>query len=95
MRVTHVYCYTLLMLVKVLAPYCVPSVPFNPLSPNIHIQILHVLIFIHLLRDTLRELNKRSQHFLFGDHLINSHNHFSSQCMDIIREKLMLVTIGT
>ena len=40
-RVTHVSCYTLLMLVKFLAPYCAPSVPFNPLSPNIHIQILH------------------------------------------------------
>ena len=33
--------------------------------------------------------------FLFGDHFINSHNHFSWQRMDIVRRKLMLVTIRT
>ena len=74
MGVTHVYYYTLLMLVKVSASYCVPSVPFtfNHLSPNIHIQILHTDIHIFpLVRDKLRELNKRSMHFLFGDHLDN------------------------
>ena len=46
-------------------------------------------------RDKLREFKKRTKHFLFGDHLINSRNHFSSQHMDIVRRKFMLVTIGT
>ena len=35
------------------------------------------LIFKHFLRDNMRVFNKKSKHFLFGDHLINSHNHFS------------------
>ena len=35
-------------------------------------------------------------HFLLRDHFItDSHNLISLQCMDIIRRKLMLVTIGT
>ena len=34
-------------------------------------------------------------HFLLHDHFINSPNLISWQCMDIIRRKLMLVTIGT
>ena len=48
----------------------------SPLSPNIHIQILHTDIHT-FFRDNLREFNKKSMHFLFGDLLINSHNHFS------------------
>ena len=43
----------------------------------------------------LRESDKRSMQFHFGDHFINSRNHISWKCMDIIRRKLMLVTIGT
>ena len=44
------------------------------------------------LNNTLREFGRRSKHFLLGDHIINSHNHFSWQHMDIVRGKLMLVT---
>ena len=47
------------------------------------------------LKNKLREFDKRSKHFLLGDHFINSHNLISWQCMDIVRRKLMLVTIGT
>ena len=47
------------------------------------------------LKNELREYDKRSEHFPSGDHFINSHNLISRQCMDIVRRKLMLVTIGT
>ena len=43
------------------------------------------LIFIYFPRDNLREFNRRSKQFLFVDHLINSHNHFSCKHMDIVR----------
>ena len=46
------------------------------------------------LKNVLREFDKRSRHFLLGDHFINSHYLISCQCMDIVRRKLMLVTIG-
>ena len=45
--------------------------------------------------DGLREFDKRSRHFLLGDEFINSHNLISGQSMDMVRRKLMLVTIGT
>ena len=69
-----------------------PHERINPFKP----QYPHTISphwFIHFLRDKLR--NKRSNHFLFGDHLINSRNHFSWQHKDIVRRKLMLVTLGT
>ena len=47
------------------------------------------------LKNELWEFDKRSKYFLLGDHLINSHNLISWQCMDIVRRKLLLVTIGT
>ena len=46
------------------------------------------------LKNVLREFDKRSRHFLLGDHFINSHHLISCQCMDIVGRKLMLVTIG-
>ena len=42
---------------------------FNPLSPNVHVQILQILYIS--LRNELREFEKRSKQFLFGDQLIN------------------------
>ena len=45
--------------------------------------------------DGLREFDKRWKHCLLGDHFVNSHNLISWHCMDIVRRKLMLVTIGT
>ena len=33
--------------------------------------------------------------FYFGDHYINSHNLFSSLCIDIVDRNLMLVTLGS
>ena len=41
----------------------------------------------------LREFEKRSRHFLFCDHFINSHNLISWQCMDIDKRKLKLVKL--
>ena len=37
------------------------------------------------LKNELREFDKRSKHFLWGDHFINSHNLISWNCMDIVR----------
>ena len=34
-------------------------------------------------------------HFPFSDHFINSHNFSSRLCSDIVRRKLMLITLGT
>ena len=34
-------------------------------------------------------------HFPFSDHFINSHNFSSWLCIDIVRRKLMLITLGT
>ena len=47
------------------------------------------------LKNVLREFGKRSRHFLYGDHFINSHYLVFWQRIDISRRKLMLVTIGT
>ena len=66
----------------------------NPLSPNIHIQFLQTDLYI-LLKNVLWEHDKRSRYFLIVDHFINSHNLISWQIMDIVKRKLMLVTIGT
>ena len=68
---------------------------FNPLSPNIHIQILQNWSLYVSFMDGLREFDKRSRHFLLGDQLINSHSLISGQSMDMVKRKLMLVTIGT
>ena len=71
--------------------------PFiNPLSPNIisHTNSPNWSLYI-FVKNKLREFDNRSRHFLCGDHFINSHNLISWQCMDIMRRKLMLITIGT
>ena len=47
------------------------------------------------LTNSLEEFDKRAKHFSFGDHFINSHIFFSWKCIDILRRKLMLVSIGT
>ena len=46
------------------------------------------------LKSQSREFDKGSKHFFFGDHYINSHNLFSWWCIDSVRRKLMLVTLG-
>ena len=68
---------------------------FIPLSPNTHMQILQTDLHTFPLRMFWENLKKRSRHFLFRDDFINSHNLISWQWMDIVRRKLMLVTIGT
>ena len=66
---------------------------FNPFSPNIDPQANSPNSCLYISLDNkLREFEKRSKYFLFGDHLVNSHNLTSWHCMDIIRRKLMLVT---
>ena len=68
---------------------------FNPLGPNyLYANSPNRSLYISL-KNELREFDKRSKHFLLGDHFINSHNLISWQCMDIVRRKLMWVTIGT
>ena len=60
--------------------------PFPPhLSPDISINVL---------RAKLREFDKRSKRFPVSDRFINSHNLFKWLCMDIVRRKLMLITLG-
>ena len=39
------------------------------------------------LKNELREFDKRSKHFLFGDHFNNSHNLIFWLCRDIVRRK--------
>ena len=64
------------------------------LSPNIHIQNNSPKSLYISFMEGLREFDKRSRHFLLGDQFINSHNLISGQSMDMVRRKLMLVTIG-
>ena len=65
--------------------------PFQPQYP--HANSLDWSSYISL-NNKLREFGRRSKHFLLGDHIMNSHNYFSWQHTDIVRGKLMLVTIG-
>ena len=67
----------------------------NPLSPNIHKQILQTDLYTFLLRISWENLRKDQRIFSFSDHLSNSHNLISWHCMDIVTRNLMLVTIGT
>ena len=68
------------------------SQPFKPQYPQTNSPnwSLHISF-----KNKLRDFDKRSGHFPLGDHFINSHNLISWHCMDIVRRKLMLVTIGT
>ena len=67
---------------------------FNPLSPNMHLQILKTDLHTFPCRISWENLINDQSIFSLGDHFINSHNHFSWQYMDIVRRKLMLVTLG-
>ena len=53
----------------------------NPLSPNIHIQILQNWSPNISFMNELREFDKRSRHFPLGDHFTNSHNLISWHCV--------------
>ena len=69
---------------------------FNPLSPNIHIQILQTNLYTFPSRISWENLIKDQGIFSQVIKLfINSHNLISGQSMDMVRRKLMLVTIGT
>ena len=46
-------------------------------------------------RNSWENLFKDQSIFLLGDHFINSHNVFLWWCIDIVRGKLRLVTLGT
>ena len=63
----------------------------NPLSANIHIQILQT----HILQELVERIWEKIKAFFSDDHFINSHNLISWQSMDIVKRKLMLVTINT
>ena len=66
----------------------------NPLSPNINKQILQTDLHTFPYRISWEKLIK-DQRFSPCDHLINSHRCCTWQSVDIVRRKLMLVTIGT
>ena len=56
-------------------PHCgAVRIFLNPLSPNIHIQILQTDLYTFSLKNKLREFDERSKHSLLGDQFINSHN---------------------
>ena len=64
---------------------------FNPLSTNSPNWSLCISF-----KNKLRGFDKRSRQFPLGDHFINSHLILISwHCMDIVRRKLTLDTIGT
>ena len=47
------------------------------------------------LQNLLGKFDKRSNHFLFGENCITSHNRFSSQCIVVVRGKLTSISIRT
>ena len=60
------------------------SYPFKPQYPQANSPNWSLYIS---LKNKLREFDKRSKYFLFGDHLINSHNLISWHCVDIVTEE--------
>ena len=67
----------------------------NPVSPQyLHTNSPNWSSYISI-KNKLREFDKRSKHFLLGDHFANSHNLFSWLFIDIVRRILMLVTLET
>ena len=70
---------------------------FNPLSPNIHIQILQTDLHTSSLR--IRWENLINDHGIYSMIiLLYSHNFVSWQCMEIVRKKIAvthLIAIGT
>ena len=92
----HVVCHYFICLMSLFQGHVACfNFTVNPLSPNIHMQILQTDLYTFSLQNEYRESDKRSKRFPFGDHFIYSHNLISLQCMDIVRRKLILVTIGT
>ena len=67
---------------------------FNPLSPNIHKQILQTDLYTFPYRISWEKLIKDQRFFCLWS-LINSHRCCTWQSMDTVRRKFMLVTIGT
>ena len=64
----------------------------KPQYPDTNSPVCSPYIF---LKNELREFDKRSKHFPFGDHFIDSHDLFYLLCIDIVGRKLMLVTLWT
>ena len=62
--------------------------PLKPQYPHTNSPNRSLYIF---LKNVLREFDKRSRHFLFGDRCINSCNLFSRHSIEIVRRKLMLL----
>ena len=62
----------------------IPQCLKHPLSPNIQIQILHT--FVHKLPYSIN--------YSFVHHFLHSPKLFSWSCINIVRRKLMLVTLG-
>ena len=59
--------------------------PFNPQYP--HTNSPNWSLYISR-KNKLKEFDKRLKHFLPADYFINSHNLFTSLCIDIVWEKI-------
>ena len=66
----------------------------NPLSPSMHIQILQIDLHTFRLR-IVERISFKIKAFSFGNQFSNSHNLHSWWSADVVRRKLMLVTLGT
>ena len=66
----------------------------NPSSPSMHIQILQIDLHTFRLR-IVERISFKIKAFSFGNQFSNSHNLHSWWSADVVRRKLMLVTLGT
>ena len=66
---------------------------FNPLNPNIKIQILVCYPYTFSIEVVGRIVEVSVIIFILGDHVLNSHDHTVLQSIDITRRKLMLITL--
>ena len=66
----------------------------NPLSPSMHIQILQIDLHTFRLR-IVERISFKIKAFSFSNQFSNSHNLHSWWSADVVRRKLMLVSLGT
>ena len=80
---------------KIKITLCPGGFLLNLFSPNIHIQFLQTDPHIFPWRISWENLMKDHSFFPLGDDSMNSHNHLSWLCNDIVGRKLLLIVIGT
>ena len=69
----------------------------NNKRPNLHkkAKSWRILVVVVKWRHHANGLIKDQKHFPFSDHFFNSHNLFSSLYIDVVKRKLILVTLWT